>query len=115
MTYKNLGNIIKDNRIVSDITFATRFIGFLNSIRKYDLHLISPILYEEFEYMCYVAAKLKKLQLDTVSTEHEVAYFKNLDNENKEKLYEFDKEFDNYLKNIIKPKNKIRKKSNNEQ
>lgn len=111
-----MNNIIKDNRIVSDITFATRFIGFLNSIRKYDLHLTSPILYEEFEYMCYVAAKLKKLQLDTVSTEHEVAYFKNLDNENNEKLYEFDKEFDNYLKKIIKTKNKIRKKkSNNEQ
>ena len=87
-----MNDIIKDNRIVSDITFATRFIGFLNNIRKYDLHLISPVLYEEFEYMCYVAAKLKKLQLDTVSTEHEAAYFKNLDNENKEKLYEFDKE-----------------------
>ena len=46
-------NPIKNNRIVNDKTFATRFVGFLS-----DIQIADAISYDELEYLKYVAKKL---------------------------------------------------------
>lgn len=61
--------IIKDNRIVSDRTFATRLINFLKDIKVND-----PMSEEELEYLNEVAMKLLIHQRDTVVEEREKEY-----------------------------------------
>jgi hypothetical protein len=62
-------NPIKNNRIISDDTFATRFTLFLKNIQVSD-----PMSYEELEYMRYVAEHLLSYQLYTVTDKAEKDY-----------------------------------------
>ncbi len=64
---------IAANRIVSDITFATRFVGFLS-----DIQVADAMSYDELEYLKYVARKLLDYQLTTITDENEKEYFENL-------------------------------------
>ena len=66
-------NPIKNNRIVNDKTFATRFVGFLS-----DIQVADAISYDELEYLKYVAKKLLDYQLATITDEDEKEYFENL-------------------------------------
>lgn len=65
-------NPIKDNRIVSDITFATRLRSFLDGIQVSDM-----MEEEELAYLIAVANKLIAYQRDTCP-EEEKWYFENL-------------------------------------
>ena len=71
------GNPIKDNRIVSDYTFAVRFNQFLEWIPK-EWWMSQPHYYEEFEYMKLVAESLLKYQSQTVCNKDEIEYLKRL-------------------------------------
>ena len=62
-------NIIKDNRIVSDKTFATRFVSFLKDIQVND-----PMGEEELEYMRMVAHSLLVYQANTCAEKEELNY-----------------------------------------
>lgn len=62
-------SIIKDNRIVSDKTFATRFLNFLKDIQVND-----PGSYEELEYMRRVAKSLLLHQDNTATEKEEKEY-----------------------------------------
>lgn len=62
-------DIIKDNRIVSDTTFATRFVSFLRDIRVND-----QMSEEELGYMRNVAKSLLKHQFDTATAKSEIDY-----------------------------------------
>lgn len=66
-----MDNIIKDNRIVSNITFATRFASFIKDIKCND-----PASYDELDYMQRVAADLLKYQIETATNEDEIKYLK---------------------------------------
>lgn len=68
--------IIKDNRIVSDKTFAIRFCSFLDSIPK-NWWMGQPHLYEEYFYMKNIAKRLLKYQIQTIQ-ENEKQYFENI-------------------------------------
>lgn len=70
---KELVNPILDERIVSDITFATRFSEFLKGCRP-----INQIDEEELEYLKMVAGKLLTYQMATLKDNEEKDYFKNL-------------------------------------
>lgn len=70
-------NPIKENRIVSDYTFAVRFKQFLNWIPQ-EWWMSQPHYYEEFEYMKWVAESLLKYQTQTVCDENEIKYLKGL-------------------------------------
>ena len=65
---KNM-NIIKENRIVSDRTFATRFLGFLKDIQVND-----PMSAEELEYLRRVANSLLVHQKNTCTEKYELDY-----------------------------------------
>lgn len=62
-------SIIKDNRIVCNITFATRFESFLKNIKVND-----PMTEEELEYMRTVAQSLLLHQVRTATDEDELKY-----------------------------------------
>jgi hypothetical protein len=62
-------NIIKDNRIISDITFATRFVMFLKNIQVND-----PMSQEELEYMNRIANSLLLHQANTVTEKEKKEY-----------------------------------------
>lgn len=62
-------NIIKDNRIVSDKTFATRFVMFLENIKVND-----PMSQEELEYMRMVSKSLLLHQANTATEKEEKEY-----------------------------------------
>ena len=61
--------IIKDNRIVSDRTFANRLKNFLSEIRVSD-----PMSEEELDYLIRVADRLLMYQIDTVTDQREKDY-----------------------------------------
>lgn len=61
--------IIKDNRIVSDKTFATRFLLFIKDIQVND-----PMSMEELEYMRMVAKSLLIYQYNTATEKEELNY-----------------------------------------
>ncbi len=61
--------IIKDNRIVSDRTFANRLKNFLNDIRVSD-----PMSEEELYYLRRVADQMIMYQIDTVTDQREKDY-----------------------------------------
>lgn len=67
----NNNDLIIDNRLVSDYTFATRFKNFLK-----DINVNDSGSYEELEYMKDVASKLLKLQMDTATEQNEINYLK---------------------------------------
>ncbi len=62
-------SIIKDNRIVSDKTFATRFVSFLKDIQVND-----QMGYEELEYLRSVAKSLLLHQANTATEKEEKQY-----------------------------------------
>lgn len=64
--------VIKDNRIVSDKTFAIRFHNFLKDIKVND-----PSSEEELEYLKHVAKQLIIHQINTVGDESEKQYIDN--------------------------------------
>ena len=70
-------NPIKDNRIVNSYTFAVRFKQFLDWIPK-EFYMSGPHILEEYEYMKYVADSLLKYQIQTVTKDSEINYFKQL-------------------------------------
>jgi hypothetical protein len=61
--------IIKDNRLVSDKTFATRFVGFLKDIQINDV-----MGEEELDYMRRVAHLLLLHQANTSTDKGEKEY-----------------------------------------
>ena len=69
----NFVNPIKDNRIVSDKTFAIRFRNFIKDVQVND-----PASDEEKEYLLNVANQLLKYQIQTVTDEEEIKYLENL-------------------------------------
>ena len=74
-------NPIKDNRIVSDNTFALRFCGFLDNISVAD-----ACSEDELNYLKRVAIKLLTYQYQTATGSSEVDYIKRLDDRFKEYL-----------------------------
>lgn len=67
-------NPIKDNRIVSDVTFAVRFKHFLDKIQPHD-----PWSEEELDYLKMVADRLLDYQKLTVeSASYEEKYLKDI-------------------------------------
>lgn len=67
-----MDNPIKDNRIVSDTTFALRLKNFIEKVNVCD----QPSE-EEKEYLLKVTEKLIAYQIQTVRTKEELEYFKN--------------------------------------
>lgn len=64
---------IKDNRIVSNKTFALRFRNFIKDVQVNDV-----ASEEEKEYLLNVANQLLKYQIQTVTDESEINYLKRL-------------------------------------
>ena len=69
----NFVSPIKDNRIVSNETFAIRFRNFIKDVQVND-----PASDEEKEYLLNVANQLLKYQIQTVTDESEINYLKRL-------------------------------------
>lgn len=69
----NFVNPIKDNRIVSNKTFAIRFKKFIKDVQVND-----PASDEEKEYLLNVANCLLKYQIQTASDKEEINYLKGL-------------------------------------
>ena len=65
---------IKDNRIVSNETFAIRLKNFIENT-----HVNDACSFEEKEYLLSVANQLLKYQIQTASDESEINYLKGLD------------------------------------
>lgn len=72
-----MNNPIKNNRIVSDETFAIRFKQFLEWIPE-KWWKSQPHYCEEYEYMMDVANHLLKYQIKTATNEEEINYLKRL-------------------------------------
>ena len=70
----NLVNPIKNNRIVSDKTFAIRFRDFIKDVKVND-----PCSDDEKEYLLNVAERLLKYQINTATEESEINYLKGLE------------------------------------
>ena len=66
--------IIIDNRIVNDTTFALRLFNFLEKIEVYD-----PMSEEELAYLQRIAKDLLKHQVSTCTDDVELAYLKRND------------------------------------
>lgn len=69
----NFVSPIKDNRIVSDKTFAVRFKNFIKDVQVND-----PASDEEKEYLLNVANRLLNYQIQTVTKDTEINYLKRL-------------------------------------
>jgi hypothetical protein len=69
----NFVSPIKDNRIVSDETFAIRFKNFIKDVQVND-----PASEEEKEYLLNVANQLLKYQIETATDESEISYLKRV-------------------------------------
>ena len=66
-----MNNLIIDNRIVSDKTFAVRLCKFLDKVLVNDM-----AGYEEKEYLLGVAKRLIAYQKATITTASESDYFR---------------------------------------
>lgn len=66
-------NIIKDNRLVSNHTFATRFLSFVESITVAD-----ACASDEKDAMVNTAKELLKYQCKTATDANEIAYLKRV-------------------------------------
>lgn len=69
----HIANPIKNNRIVSNETFAIRFKNFIKDVQVND-----PASDEEKEYLLNVANQLLKYQIQTVTEDTEINYLKKL-------------------------------------
>ena len=69
----HIANPIKDNRIVSNETFAVRFKNFIS-----DVNVNDACSFEEKEYLLSVANQLLKYQIETATDESEINYLKDL-------------------------------------
>ena len=69
----NFVSPIKNNRIVSNETFAIRFRNFIK-----DVHVNDPASEEEKEYLLNVANNLLNYQIQTATDEKEISYLKRL-------------------------------------
>lgn len=74
-------NPIKDNRIVYDMTFATRLILFLE-----DTQVNDQMSEEEKEYLLQVAKKLFLYQIDTATQIGEIDYLKRVSHYDKGRI-----------------------------
>lgn len=70
----NFVSPIKDNRIISDETFAIRFKNFISDVSVND-----ACSFEEKEYLLNVSNQLLKYQIQTATDESEINYLKGLD------------------------------------
>ena len=77
LNHWSYANPIIDNRIVDSYTFAVRFKQFLDWIPK-EFYMSGPHILEEYEYMQIVADQLLKYQIQTVTKDSEINYFKRL-------------------------------------
>lgn len=68
-----MDNPIKENRIVSDKTFAVRLLSFLKSVQVAD-----ACSEDEKESMINYAKKLLKYQCETATDEEEINYLKRV-------------------------------------
>lgn len=66
-------NPIKNNRIISDKTFAIRFKEFIKNVTVND-----ACSFDEKEYFLNIANQLLKYQIQTVTNEEEIDYLKRL-------------------------------------
>lgn len=66
-------NIIKDNRLVSNYTFATRLLSFVESITVSD-----ACASDEKDAMVNTAKELLKYQCNTATDENEIEYLKRV-------------------------------------
>jgi hypothetical protein len=64
-------NIIKDNRIINDYTFAKRFLSFVEGIQ-----VVDACSYDEKEAMLNTAKRLLKYQCKTATDANEIEYLK---------------------------------------
>lgn len=69
----NFVSPIKDNRIVSNETFAVRFRNFIKDVQVND-----PASEEEKKYLLNVSDQLLKYQIQTATDESEINYLKRL-------------------------------------
>ena len=69
----NIANPIRNNRIVSDKTFAIRFKNFIKNIQVND-----ACSEDEQEYLLNVANQLLKYQIQTATDESEINYLKRI-------------------------------------
>ena len=69
-------NPIKDNRIVNDMTFASRLILFLE-----DTQVCDQMSEEEKEYLMRVAKRLFEYKKLTATQKGEIDYLKRIENE----------------------------------
>ena len=68
-----MNNPIKDNRIVSNETFAIRFKNFIS-----DVNVNDACSFEEKEYLLNVANQLLQYQIQTATDKEEINYLKRL-------------------------------------
>ena len=69
----NFVSPIKNNRIISNETFAVRFRNFIK-----DVHVNDACSEEEKEYLLNVANNLLNYQIQTATDEKEISYLKRL-------------------------------------
>lgn len=72
-----------DARLVSDYTFATRLLGFLDDLRGRDIDRLGPHWEEEFDYFTSVGKELLKYQYLTADDKSELEYLDRLNTLNK--------------------------------
>lgn len=99
-------NPIVDNRVVNDYTFAVRYLSFLERLYGNSAMYSGPMESEEYEYMCTVACRLLKYQVETCPDD-EKWYFENLVNNYnnfndiiEKHISKHNKYFFNFLKSI---------------
>ena len=73
LEYYEFANPIKNNRIISNETFAIRFKNFIEDVKVND-----PCSEEEKEYLLNVSYQLLKYQIQTATDESEINYLKRL-------------------------------------
>jgi len=70
----NFENPIKDNRIVSDKTFAIRLRDFVKNTQ-----VVDACSHDEKNYLLKVSEKLLRYQIETATDKEEIEYLKSLD------------------------------------
>lgn len=69
----DIANPIKNNRLVSDKTFAIRLKNFVENVRVND-----PCSEDEQKYLLKIANRLLRYQIETVSDKEEINYLERL-------------------------------------
>jgi len=73
LNFMSYGNPIRDNRIVSNKTFAIRFKNFIENVNVND-----PASEEEKEYLLNVANRLLNYQIQTAIDNEEIDYLRRV-------------------------------------